>query len=138
MPPTVPNESGIEQLLRSEVEFHPPKFLVDQARLRDYAAEYKRSVADPEAFWDEIARELEWFAPWRKVFEWKYPTFEWFLGGTCNITYNALDRHVKSGRKNKVAYSWVGEDGSERQITYSQLLDAVCRTANALKSLGVK
>ena len=72
------------------------------------------------------------------MFEWKYPTFEWFKGGKCNITYNCLDRQVKSGRKNKVAYIWVGEDGAEQQITYGQLLDFVSRTANGLKQLGVK
>jgi acetyl-CoA synthetase len=138
MSPTVQTESGIEQLLRAETEFQPPKFLVDQARLRDYAGEYKRSVEHPEVFWGEIAKELEWFAPWKKVFDWKYPTFEWFQGSKCNITHNALDRQVKSGRRNKVAYIWAGEDGAERQITYGQLLDAACRTANGLKSLGVK
>jgi acetyl-CoA synthetase len=138
MSPTPQAESGIEQLLRAETEFQPPTFLVDQARLRDYATEYKRSVEHPEAFWGEIAKELEWFAPWKKIFDWKYPTFEWFQGAKCNITHNGLDRQVKAGRKNKVAYIWAGEDGTERQITYGQLLDAVCRTANGLKSLGVK
>jgi len=138
MPPPVQPESGIEQLLRAEVELHPPKFLAEQARLRDYAAEYNRSVESPDAFWDAVARELEWFQPWKKTFDWKYPTFEWFLGGKCNITYNALDRQVKSGRRNKVAYTWSTEDGTERQVTYSQLLDFVSRAANGLKSLGVK
>ncbi len=131
-------EGGIEQLLKAEVELHPPAFLKEQARLKDYAAEYKRSVEDPDAFWANVAKELEWFEPWNKVFEWKYPTFQWFLGGKCNITYNALDRQVKSGRKNKVAYTWIGEDGTEQQVTYGQLLDFVSRTANGLKSLGVK
>jgi acetyl-CoA synthetase len=138
MSPAVQNEAGIEQLLHAETEFHPPKFLIEQARLRDYNSEYKRSVDDPEGFWAGIAHELEWFAPWQKTFAWKYPTFEWFAGGKCNITHNALDRQVKSGRKNKVAYIWAGEDGAEQQITYGQLLDAVCRAANGLKSLGVK
>jgi len=131
-------EAGIEQLLRGETELHPPAFLLEQARLKDYAAEYKRSVEDPDAFWDSVAKELDWFQPWNKVFQSTYPTFQWFIGGKCNITYNALDRQVKSGRKNKVAYVWVAEDGSERQITYGQLLDFVSRTANGLKSLGVK
>ena len=124
------SEAGIEQLLHTENELLPPKSLVENARLKDYAAEYKWSVEDPEAFWAAAANELEWFQPWTKVFEWKYPTFEWFQGGKFNITYNCLDRQVKSGRKNKVAYIWVGEDGTEQQITYSQLLDYVCRTAN--------
>jgi len=131
-------DSGIEQLLHSENELLPPKSLVENARLKDYAAEYKRSIEDPEAFWSAAANELEWFQPWTKVFDWKYPTFEWFQGGKFNITHNCLDRQVKSGRKNKVAYIWVGEDGAERQVTYGQLLDLVGRTANALKSLGVK
>src|SRR5882672_4436522 len=132
------SDSGIEQLLHSENELLPPKSLVENALLKDYAGEYKRSVEDPEAFWADAAKELEWFQPWTKVFEWKYPTFEWFQGGKCNITYNCLDRQVKSGRRNKVAYIWVGEDGAERQVTYGQLLDLVGHTANALKSLGVK
>jgi acetyl-CoA synthetase len=134
----VKTERGIEQLLRTEVELHPPAFLLEQACVKDYADEYKRSVEDPDAFWAGVAGELEWFQPWNKVFEWKYPTFEWFQGGKCNIAYNALDRQVKSGRKNKLAYTWVMEDGSEQQITYGQLLDSVSRTANGLKSLGVK
>lgn len=134
---TLPS-AGIEQLLHSENEIHPPASLVANARLRDYPAEYKRSVEDPDRFWSEVAKELEWFQPWTEVFEWKYPTFEWFSGGKCNITYNCLDRQVKSGRKNKVAYTWTGEDGAERQMTYGQLLDFVSRTANGLKSLGVK
>lgn len=129
---------GIEQLLHAENEIRPPASLVARARLRDYPAEYKRSVEDPDGFWAEVAQELEWFQPWKKVFDWKYPTFQWFTGAKCNITYNALDRQVKTGRKNKVAYIWAGEDGAEQQITYGQLLDFVCRIANGLKSLGVK
>jgi acetyl-CoA synthetase len=134
----IASESGIEQLLHAETEIHAPASLVQQLRLRDFDAEYKRSVEDPDAFWGGVARELEWFQPWNKVFEWKYPTFEWFLGGKCNITYNCLDRQVREGRKNKVAYIWACEDGTEQQITYGQLLDFVSRTANGLRSLGVK
>ncbi|MBV8809649.1 MAG: acetate--CoA ligase [Acidobacteriaceae bacterium] len=128
---------GIEQLLRAEADLHAPASLVAQARLQDYEAEYRRSVEDPEGFWAEIAQELEWFQPWQKVFDWNYPLFEWFQGATCNITHNCLDRQVKAGRKNKVAYIWTTEDGTERQITYGQLLDFVSRTANALRSIGV-
>ena len=131
-------DSGIEQLLKAEEEIKPPASLVAGARLKDYEAEYKRSVEDPEGFWSDVAKELEWFQPWNKAFEWTYPTFKWFVGAKCNITYNCLDRQVKSGRKNKVAYIWTTEDGTEQQYTYGQLLDFVCRTANALRSLGVK
>jgi acetyl-CoA synthetase len=85
-----------------------------------------------------VAKELEWYWPWDKVFSWTYPTFQWFVWGKCDITHNCLDRHVRSGRKNKIAYIWAGEDGTERQISYGQLLDYVCRIASGLKSLGVK
>ncbi|HLJ88324.1 MAG TPA: acetate--CoA ligase [Candidatus Angelobacter sp.] len=132
------SEGGIEHLLHAESEIPAPASLAAHARLRDYPGEYRHSVEEPEKFWAEIAKELEWFAPWTKVFAWKYPTFEWFLGAKCNITHNCLDRQVRDGRKNKVAYIWTTEDGTERQITYGQLLDLVCRTANGLLSLGVK
>ncbi len=135
---SVPTETGIEQLLHADEEFAPPASLVANARLKDYPAEYQRSIDDPDGFWAGIARELQWFQPWSRVFEWTYPTFKWFLGAKCNITYNCLDHQVKSGRKNKVAYIWTGEDGTEQQLTYGQLLDFVSRTANGLKSLGVK
>src|ERR1051326_7764179 len=106
-------ESGIEQLLQAGTEIHAPASLVANARVGDYTAEYARSVQDPDAFWAGVARELEWFRPWTKIFEWKYPTFEWFIGAKCNITYNCLDRQVKTGRRNKVAYIWTSEDGEE-------------------------
>src|SRR5260221_1945192 len=135
---SVPTETGIEQLLHADEEFAPPASLVANARLKDYPAEFHRSNDDPDGFWAGIARELQWFQPWTRIFEWTYPTFKWCLGAKCNITYNCLDHQVKSGRKNKVAYIWTGEDGSEQQLTYGQLLDFVSRTANGLKSLGVK
>jgi acetyl-CoA synthetase len=131
-------EGEISQLLHSVREIAPPTSLADAARMRDFAGEYRRSIEDNETFWADAARELEWFRPWDKVFEWTYPTFRWYCGAQCNITHNCLDRHVRDGRKNKVAYTWVGEDGAERQTTFGQLLDMVCRTANGLKSLGVK
>src|SRR5262245_4157438 len=131
------HSEAIEQFLHADTGFHAPASLVEQARLKDYEAEYRRSIEDAEGFWATVAQELEWFQPWQKVFDWKYPTFEWFQGAKCNITYNCLDRQIKAGRRNKVAYIWAGEDGTERQITYGQLLDAVCRTANGLKSLEI-
>ncbi len=118
----VPSDDAIDQLLRSKNEIQPPAALAANARIGDYHAEYKRSIEHAEEFWADIAGELEWIAPWKKVFQWTYPTFQWFVGAKCNITHNCLDRQVKSGRKNKVAYIWTGEDGSEQQITYGQLL----------------
>ncbi|MFM8552728.1 MAG: acetate--CoA ligase [Nitrospiraceae bacterium] len=108
------------------------------AYIKDYEAEYQRSIADPEAFWDRVAKELDWFTPWRKVLDWNYPWAKWFVGATCNISYNCLDRHVNSWRKNKVAVIWVGEQGEERIFTYGELARQVNRCANALKALGLK
>lgn len=138
MPAELPLPGELSQLSRSQREVPPPAPLAARARLRDYASEYARSIEDPDAFWGEVARELDWFRPWEKVFEWTYPTFRWFLGAQCNITYNCLDRQVNIGRKNKVAYIWTAEDGRERQITYGQLLDLVSRLARGLRSLGVR
>ena len=133
----VPMEGAVDQLLNVGREIAPPAVLVGKARMRDFADEYARSVNEPDRFWADVAGELEWFRPWDKVFDWNYPTFRWFVGGKCNITHNCLDRHTLTGRKNKVAYIWAGEDGSERQVTYGQLFDLVCPVANGLKSLGV-
>ena len=130
-------QGQIDHLLQETGQIQPPPALVSQAFLQDHQAAYQRSIDDPEGFWDEAARELEWFKPWDQVFQWEYPSFKWFVGGECNITHNCLDRHVAAGRKNKAAFIWVGEDGSERVYTYGRLLQMVNRFANGLKSLGV-
>src|SRR5574340_1092292 len=91
----------IKPLLKTGREVAAPRFLAAQARLRDYEAEYARSIQDPDGFWADVARELEWFRPWDKVFEWTYPTFRWYAGGQCNITHNCLDRNVAAGRRNQ-------------------------------------
>src|SRR5215831_1658689 len=132
------SEAALSQLLHTGREIAPPASLAARTRLRDFDAEYARSIDDPEGFWSDVARELDWFAPWDKVFEWSYPTFRWFLGARCNITHNCLDRHALGARQDKIAYIWAGEDGAERRITYRQLLDFVGRIANGLRSLGVK
>ncbi|MEK6604656.1 MAG: acetate--CoA ligase, partial [Nitrospirota bacterium] len=106
--------------------------------MKDYDKAYAESIKDVPGFWDKAARELEWFSPWTKVLEWDYPWAKWFVGATCNITHNCLDRHIKTWRKNKVALMWVGEDDSERIFTYGELYRQVCRCANALKTLGIR
>ncbi len=94
---------------------------------------------DHEAFWARQAREnVTWNTPWMKVCEWDLPFSEWFVGGTLNVSYNCLDRHVVAGKGEKVAFHWEGEPGDTRTVTYSQLLDEVQRFANVLKSLGVE
>ncbi len=99
----------------------------------------KRALEDPEGFWDEHARALEWFKIWDKVLDdSQKPFYRWFVGGKINASYNALDRHVRTWRKNKVALIWEGEDGEVRKYTYRDLYVEVNRVAALLKNFGVK
>ena len=94
---------------------------------------------DLEAFWAAQAEELlDWSKPWDAVLEWNLPDARWFVGGELNVSYNCLDRHVAAGHGDQVAFHWEGEPGDGRTITYAQLLEDVCRAANALKELGVR
>ncbi|HEX8751430.1 MAG TPA: AMP-binding protein, partial [Nitrospira sp.] len=129
---------NIETLLKESRLYQPTAKTKAAAYIKDYEAEYKKSIADPEAFWSGMAKELEWFAPWTKVLDWDYPWAKWFVGATCNISYNCLDRHVKTWRKNKVALIWVGVNDQERFFSYGELYRQVNRCANALKKLGLR
>ena len=104
----------------------------------DYKKAYDKFLADPDAFWSGIAKNLEWVRPWDKVREWNYPYAKWFVNAKLNITANCLDRHVNSDRRNKVALIWRGDGGAERVYTYQRILTEVMRFANGLKKLGVK
>jgi acetyl-CoA synthetase len=99
---------------------------------------YARAAADPEAFWAGFASELEWMRPWTQVLDWQPPHVRWFVGGQLNASANCLDRHVRTGRRNKAAIVWEGEPGDRRTLTYGELHAEVCRCANVLKSLGVR
>ena len=108
-------------------------------QLSEYEKLYKQSIQNPEKFWAEVASsEIEWFKKWDKVFEWKFPNYQWFIGGKLNITYNCLDRHIKDGLGEKIAYVYTNENYERTTITYSQLLQQVNKFANGLKFLGVK
>ncbi|TLY13974.1 MAG: acetate--CoA ligase [Nitrospirae bacterium] len=131
-------DEKVDSLLRVGRVVQPTPETKAAAYIQDYEAAYRKSIADPEAFWSTVAKELEWFTPWQRVLEWNYPWAKWFVGGTCNISYNCLDRHVKTWRRNKVAVIWVGEQGEERIFTYGELFRQVCRCANALKALGLR
>ncbi len=108
---------------------------------KQYHEMYERSINDSDAFWSEQADEfLTWSKRWDKVQEWDYNDVKinWFLGGKLNVSYNCLDRHLES-RGDQVAIIWEGDDPEEdRQITYKELHEEVCRFANALKARGVK
>ena len=83
--------------------------------MEGYRALYEKASADPEGFWAELAAsELSWFTKWTKVFESDYPFVKWFAGGKINVSYNCIDRHLDTPRKNKVAILWEGEPGDQR------------------------
>src|SRR5690349_8554261 len=104
--------------------------------IEDYHKLYKESTDRPEKFWESIANDFTWRKKWDKVLEWDFnkPEVKWFIGGKLNITENCLDRHLPS-RANQTAMIWEPNDPSQdaKHITYQQLHDEVCRTANMLK-----
>jgi len=108
------------------------------AWMGDYQKVYSEFLANPDAFWEKMAKELDWIKPWDKVKELNYPYAKWFTGARLNISANCLDRHVNNSRRNKVALIWKGEEGRERIFTYQKLLSQVARFANGLKKIGVK
>ena len=136
--PTTTKAAGLSNLLTIDEEYAAPALVAGSARLKDFAAEYQRSLSDPERFWEEQAKTFVWTRPWNKVMEFDGAHHQWFLGARTNITLNALDRHLTPASRNRAAYIWLGEDGSERVVTYNQLYRMVCRFANGLKSIGVK
>ena len=131
-------DEKIDSMLKESRVVHPTADTIAAAYIKDYESHYSRSIADPEGFWAKAAEELDWFTPWNRVLDWQYPWAKWFVGATCNISYNCLDRHVKTWRRNKVALIWVGENGDERVFTYGELLRQVNRCANALRGLGLR
>lgn len=109
--------------------------------LEEYNTAYKKSVEQPETFWGDIAENFTWHKKWSKVVDWNFKDYnvKWFDGATLNITENCIDRHLPKKAKD-VAFIWESnqEDKVSRVITYQELHDEVCRTANALKKLGVR
>ncbi len=107
--------------------------------MEGYRDLYRRAERNPEEFWGEIATaEIHWFEKWSKVLEWNPPFAKWFVGGQTNVSYNCLDRHLATHRKNKVAILWEGEPGEQRFLTYQELYRLVVRFASVLKSRGYK
>ena len=135
------SQPNIDSILKESRVFEPPEEFSRSAHIsssEEYERIYQEAGNDPEKFWGDVARELHWFRPWDKVLEWETPWAKWFVGGLLNISYNCLDRHVATWRRNKAAIIWEGEPGDIRTYTYQQLLIEVSKFANALKSLGVK
>jgi acetyl-CoA synthetase len=137
----MPSQADIHSVLKEGRVFEPPQDFRSQAHIKsqaEYERLYQRAAEHPEDFWADIARALHWFKPWDRVLEWNLPFAQWFVGGQLNLSYNCLDRHAATWRKNKAAILWEGEPGDSRALTYQQLLHEVSKCANVLKSLGVK
>jgi acetyl-CoA synthetase len=139
------HQKAIESVMKEVRRFPPPEVFKAKAFIRseeEYRRIYEESVRDPPKWWESKADELEWFGKdWNRVFEWDMDElrFAWFKGGKLNASYNCIDRHLKTWRKNKAAIIWQGEpEGDARVLTYQDLHREVCKFANVLKSKGIK
>jgi acetyl-CoA synthetase len=134
--------TNIESVLHEKRVFPPPSEFAAKALIKsmdELEALRAEAAADPESFWARLAEsELYWFKKWDTVLQWEAPHAQWFIGGKINISYNCLDRHLTTARRNKAALIWEGEPGETRTLTYQQLHSEVCRFANVLKKIGVE
>jgi acetyl-CoA synthetase len=127
--------------------YRPAPEIVEHANITAYMRQkgfstweelYQWSINHCEEFWTDMANRLEWFAPWEKVLDdSNAPFYQWFTGAKFNIVHNAIDRHLKTWRRNKLALIWEGEDGSVRTFSYLAVSREVSKLANILKSMGV-
>ena len=136
------SETNIESILQEKRVFNPPTEFATNAWIKsmeDYQKLYNLAASDPNGFWAKLAeKELHWFQRWGKTLDWQPPVAKWFVGGKINITYNCLDRHLTTHRRDKTALIWEGEPGDSRTLTYAELHREVCQMANAIEQLGVK
>ena len=136
MPDNVSPEPTIEDYFTEERVFPPPGAFRERAIVTDPGI-YDEAAALGAEFWARQAGALDWYRPWDTVLSWDLPFARWFDGGTLNVSYNCLDRHVAVGKGDKVAFHWEGEPGDTSTISYAELLVEVCRFANVLRGLGV-
>ncbi len=119
--------------------YPPSDEIKNNANVKEYNELYKRSINEREKFWEEQANTLEWYKKWDKVLDSsKKPFYKWFVGAQTNIIHNAIDRHLKTWRRNKLAYIWEGENGDVRTFSYHALNREVTKFSNILKAMGVK
>ncbi|ADG05394.1 AMP-binding protein [Kyrpidia tusciae] len=130
-------QEEFDSLLKETRRFEPSEEFRNQANFRDPTV-YDRARQDPEGYWAEQARHLDWMAPFTKVLEWDPPHARWFSDGQLNAAYNAVDRHRLGPRKNKAAILWEGEPGDSKVYTYEMLGREVDRAAHMLTRLGVR
>ncbi len=129
-------KSGQEDL--GERRYEPPQGFAENAIVGDPSV-YERAKEDPDAFWEECARDLHWFKEWDQVLKWDAPEVEWFVGGKTNVSYNCLDKHIEEGKGDKAALIWEGDEPDHgKTYTYNELATEVRKFANVLKDLGVQ
>jgi acetyl-CoA synthetase len=133
----------ITSMMEESRVFNPPEELSRSAYIKsfdEYKEIYQKSISDPEAFWGEMAEQLDWYKKWDKVLveDFDEGKHQWFVGGKLNVCYNCLDRHLNTWRKNKAALIWEGDGGESETLTYQELYHEVCKFANVLKKFGVK
>lgn len=132
------DNQAIEEFYIENRTFPPSERFAEEALINSQEL-YTEASEDVEAFWARQARELlTWDKDFTKILEWDLPYAKWFADGELNVSYNCLDRHIKNGYGDKVAYHWEGEPGDTRSITYKELLDEVSKFANVLKEFGLK
>ena len=130
-------ERELERLTEQE-RFDPPEDFRQHALLSDESI-YDEAERDWKGWWLEQAQDLHWFKePTESVDDSNPPFYKWFADGKLNASYNCLDRHVEAGNGDKVAFHWRGEEGEERDLTYSDLHAETQRLANGLKDLGIQ
>ncbi len=128
----------LDRQSESELYF-PPESIQQNANAQEYDKLHAFSVQDPEAYWGERAEEFSWYKKWDKVLDdSNKPFFKWFVGGKVNIVHNALDRHLTTYHRNKIALIWEGEPGDTRTFSYFALHREVSKFSNVLRSMGVK
>jgi len=136
------SKTAIESVLQEDRIFEPSAEFSANADIKSFAEYeniYNQAKKSPVAFWESVAENLHWFRKWDTGLEWNSPHAKWFVGGTTNVSYNCLDRHIDTWRKNKAAIIWEGEPEEEtRTITYGQLHLEVSKFANSIKGLGVE
>ncbi|MEE9450842.1 MAG: AMP-binding protein, partial [Ignavibacteriaceae bacterium] len=128
-------------VIKEELVFKPSPEFKKEAHFSSYN-QYKNiydfSISNPEKFWGSEAKELYWFKQWKEVKKGKAFSSKWFTNGKTNVSYNCLDRHIETDKRNKAAIIWESETGDTRIYTYQLLHTKVCKFANALIKLGVK
>tara|TARA_Y100001968_G_scaffold330607_1_gene382932 strand:- start:5109 stop:7085 length:1977 start_codon:yes stop_codon:yes gene_type:complete len=140
---TSDKSSQIESVLQEQRVFSPAADLSGKSKITSmdfYQEMVDKYKNNPEKFWSEAAKqELHWFEPFKSVLDWSNPPFaRWFEGGKTNICFNCLDRHLNNSTADKDALIWEGEIGDVKRYTYRELHLEVCKTANALKEIGIK